>query len=117
MNLQKSILPVLRMAGIAIAAGVAFSVSGAVAAPAASGAGSLAGAGAPMVDTVSRGCGPGMVRAANGRCFRPAARPHAHRPPAHVHRHRAPPRHVHSPRRPVQCFTQHTPHGPRRVCR
>lgn len=119
-----------RVAGLAAIAGAMLAASGAMAAPAGAGAGSLSGslvgasAAAPMVSTVAGGCGPGMYRGAGGRCYRVAGphahhpharRPHAHRP--HAHRPPPPPRHYHAPHRAPHCVVQHTPHGPRRVCR
>jgi len=100
-----------RVAGLAAIAGAMMVASGAMAAPAGAGAGAFDGAGAPMVSTVAGGCGPGMYRGPGGRCYRAGVRPHAHRPPP------PPPRHYHAPRRAPHCVVQHTPHGPRRICR
>ncbi|MFC3638401.1 hypothetical protein ACFONL_13650 [Camelimonas fluminis] len=110
MKTASAMLSGARIAGFAAIAGVLMAASGAMAAPAGAGAGVLGGEGAPMVSTVAGGCGHGMYRGPGGRCYR-AAGPHAHRPPP------PPPRHYHAPRRAPHCVVQHTPHGPRRICR
>lgn len=100
-----------KLAGLGAIAGAMMMATGAMAAPAGAGAGAMHGAGSPMVSAVAGGCGHGMYRAANGRCYRAGVRP------PHVMHRPAPPRHMHAPHRRVHCYTQRTPHGPRRVCR
>lgn len=98
-----------KLAGFGAIAGAMMMASSAMAAPAGAGAGLLGVTDAPMVTTVAGGCARGFHRAPGNRCVRSA-------PPRH-YRHGPPPRHMRAPPRPVRCFMQHTPHGPRRVCR
>ncbi|MGV2980317.1 GCG_CRPN prefix-to-repeats domain-containing protein [Camelimonas sp. ID_303_24] len=80
----------------------------------------LAGQDASLITQVANGCGHGSWRAPNGRCVR--GRELAHRPRQEARQEPRRPavgvsRQFHGPAPRNHCFTQHTPHGPRRVCR
>lgn len=98
-----------KIVGFGAIAGAMMMASSAMAAPAGAGSGALGVNDAPMVTTVASGCGRGFHRAPGGRCVRTATR--------HHYRQAPPPRHMRAPHRPVKCFMQRTPNGPRRVCR